>query len=756
MERKFVRSGVGESRRAPSAEPLASRLGGRAVRWHAWLVGIICLAPFAGLLMPDGRVLPNGRGYDFLTYQLPIREYAVDQLSQLRFPLWISYLGAGLPLHAGQQASLLHPVASPLTLLFGARYGLKLCLFLHLALAYIGAYFLARFHNISRGASAMAGVVTIWSGFCVQHLVAGHVALIIEYAVVPWLFLSLAVALRRPGPASAAALATAATWMALAGHPQVFYYALLFGAFWAAGSIAIGVSRAARARCALWGMLAVIIAFMMSAAQLIPAFELARDGMGQSYRAERGFPSEMSLTGIEILGLIAPEIMGNDMVAPLGVPAGAFQHERLLYMGLGAPMLALCALSRRTASNWQWGAALLVLLSVAVSLGDRTPLFAMLLRIVPGLGQFRAPGRIFGAVTVLAALLAGRGLDALVRREAVSRGGRRRALVGTIIVMLSIVGWALLHNAQSLNWHAYLAFANRYLSVYALATAALAVDVLAVLLFAWQLGRKCRTAAYLLAILLTLADLGWNNVSHFRLAAPRRVSIAPVADPQHPPERFVQAPATLRVGIEQLRYSGLVAAAIESRRQLLGTNEGGVLPASTERLFLAIASNPLPALAVASCGQACSPLDGHCKAIAGSLPRVRLFALSDRALVQQPIGLVRGDDIRRMRERIIGTARIVSELPERIIIDEEAPVPSRLVLADTWFPGWQATVDGSEVEIGRAHGVFRAVDIPAGPHRVTFSYRPLSFRVGLISSACGLALWCGILALALHRWASRP
>ena len=56
--------------------------------------------------------------------------------------------------------------------------------------------------------------------------------------------------------------------------------------------------------------------------------------------------------------------------------------------------------------------------------------------------------------------------------------------------------------------------------------------------------------------------------------------------------------------------------------------------------------------------------------------------------------------------------------------------PGYLVLADTWYPGWQATVDGEPAELLRANHAFRAVAMDAGDHVVEMVYRPLSVRLG--------------------------
>ena len=68
--------------------------------------------------------------------------------------------------------------------------------------------------------------------------------------------------------------------------------------------------------------------------------------------------------------------------------------------------------------------------------------------------------------------------------------------------------------------------------------------------------------------------------------------------------------------------------------------------------------------------------------------------------------------------------QVVSYQPEQIELDVTLDAPGVLVLADTWYPGWQATVDGVPAALLRANYLFRAVLLPAGQHRVQFDYRP--------------------------------
>jgi hypothetical protein len=93
-----------------------------------------------------------------------------------------------------------------------------------------------------------------------------------------------------------------------------------------------------------------------------------------------------------------------------------------------------------------------------------------------------------------------------------------------------------------------------------------------------------------------------------------------------------------------------------------------------------------------------------------------------------------------------GTARITVDLPSRVAIDVECDRQGFLFLGDTYFPGWQATVDDEPAAIRRADIAFRAVEVPAGRHVVEFRYRPRSFWAGVWLAAAALVV---IVALAL-------
>jgi len=87
--------------------------------------------------------------------------------------------------------------------------------------------------------------------------------------------------------------------------------------------------------------------------------------------------------------------------------------------------------------------------------------------------------------------------------------------------------------------------------------------------------------------------------------------------------------------------------------------------------------------------------------------------------------------------------RILAESPNLVTIDTRTGKDGWLLLADTWYPGWEARIDGVLAPVHRGNYLFRTVHLPAGNHRVVFEYRPKSFYSGaLITSLILVYLLC--------------
>ncbi len=90
---------------------------------------------------------------------------------------------------------------------------------------------------------------------------------------------------------------------------------------------------------------------------------------------------------------------------------------------------------------------------------------------------------------------------------------------------------------------------------------------------------------------------------------------------------------------------------------------------------------------------------------------------------------------------------IVTYEAERLVLHARADRAAVLVVADSFYPGWEATVDGRSATILCANLLFRGVALAPGEHEVIFTYRPTTWLRGLYVSLSALALLAiGLLA----------
>ncbi len=73
---------------------------------------------------------------------------------------------------------------------------------------------------------------------------------------------------------------------------------------------------------------------------------------------------------------------------------------------------------------------------------------------------------------------------------------------------------------------------------------------------------------------------------------------------------------------------------------------------------------------------------------------------------------------------------IKSYSASRIVISADFNKDGLLVLTDTFYPGWNALVDGKESRIYRANYLFKAVFLTSGKHEIIFTYDPIEYKLG--------------------------
>jgi hypothetical protein len=136
------------------------------------------------------------------------------------------------------------------------------------------------------------------------------------------------------------------------------------------------------------------------------------------------------------------------------------------------------------------------------------------------------------------------------------------------------------------------------------------------------------------------------------------------------------------------------------------------------------------------------------------LPSHSLALTTDRRLLAEASALGVSDrepPPEAARRPAPGRVEIVERRHTRVVIEADLERPAVVVLADSWHPGWRATVDGEPVSVGRVDEVLRGVAVPAGKHRIVFRYTPRFLLAGVFVSLLTTALLAAGAAFAARR-----
>lgn len=725
--------------------------------------------------------------FDITEINFPYRDFFARELRAGRFSRWCPGLYCGFPLYSESQAGYLHPLKYLLYPWLPTWQAFNLDTILSIWLTGIGTYGWLRRHVGPAGALAGAGVFGL-GGFVWAHLV--HTSMINSLTSVPFIVWALEVAWERGRwwPVVLGSLALAC--QVFSGHMQdtilTSELVALYGLYRAA------TEQTRRSRFAALGMAVGLIALAgaIASVQGLPSKELhsrspRSDGLTWEELTYGSWHPELLPTLIlrETYGTLARDTDWMDGFYPY--------HEMNAY--LGAIALALAVVGAAAYRN-RWVAFWVILAGLGgiLMLGRFTCLFDFAHRI-PIIGSGRIPVRYHLWVSLAVAALTAVGVDRLSRPGTVRL--RPALLTITVLVLASIpiliyvyapvwsqpTRWRYPYHLSRFRWLGeQLRFGLLRTSL--LVFAAWAVSALA--LRASSPVRRARLVA-LLPVLI-LADLLGSHYSDVPTITPEYWTKPPAsaqllkADPG-----FVRLFGIAKRASNEPGYASEPVDFLSVRDTLdwslppvwgLSTARGEtpMLP----RRLLEFTDHVLPAegrfdlQGVTHLVTALTNVEGWGKGTpAGSayvyrnpnvLPRARLLgrpiyaesetaaiaaldrfkpSLRDRPVIEDPTRPLPED------ADPSGTATITRELPEMVEVRTESNAPAYLVLADTFDPGWSATVDGRTVPIRPAYVAFRAVYIPAGTHTVLFRYQPAGFKLGLAITGVGL-----IVALALLIW----
>jgi hypothetical protein len=713
--------------------------------------------------------------YPFLAF---VRERLLDG----QLPLWTASLNGGQPFLAAYQAA----VFSPLTwtaLLVPLPQATVVIAVLRLLVGGIGLFVFVRGLGLSRAAAFLAGTAFLLNPFSViwlEHPPGG---------VPPWLPWMLhagtrAAEGRRFGPAS---LAVATALVLLGGHPHTGLFCAAFGAAWGIAAAASTAGRAMRARRVAAVVAALALGTAVAAIQILPFVEYLFLSRGYAWRQFAGL-NPLAAPASTLTTALVPRFLGEHYADTYAGPLNYL--EQTMYAGIPVLILAAVgAIAAVTAPRRDWRALFFVatgvLATLAVYGAPGVLQIISALPLVRGATLTRIPIVAITSAIVVAAF----GIEALAARA--SHPERRRAmLAGTgAALAMAIAILAALTLQRSFLLRTMLSGETWRWSLWALLLAA--GTGLTLVAFARRHAARGPVVVALTALValdLFVAGRGFHRLQPADRVYPAVAELAQMLG-EPGPFRVVGAKGALMpnsalvYGLHDVRaYDGLgvawyadlldvaLAWAQAHQQHELHAADSRVLDLLGVRYLLAP-----PHFAV-------DP--GHWERIPGTRsPLYRNRRELPRAVLADGYVLAGGDARRRLRDGaldvrrealldvdpapadrperavaggVVGSARIVDYQHERVTIDTDAPGRRLLVLSDTWFPGWRATVDGQPASIARANVAFRAVPVPAGRHRVVFEYAPASFRIGTTIAGVALLLIAGWTALAERRRRPAP
>ena len=447
------------------------------------------------------RVPYNPLISDLVLENLPWKTFIVEQLRAGRPAdlLWNPRSFAGVPFLAAGQHSALYPFSLlfyvlPLWQAFGVFTALQL------GLAAMGMFVFARVLGQRRAGAVIAAVAYAFSGFYIASV--NFTMMIAAAAWLPLILAMIEVIIRKqeqkgttpysPVPYVIAG-ALFLSIQILAGHVEITYYVLLVSAMFAAWRL-IGAWLRLRSwrplpRLAAWLVVMIGLGLGLSAIQLIPLFELAR----QSFREGSATLQQVrdwAWPSRQIITFFLPDFFGNPthhayfdiwqrVWTPvtqnaLGQPLNSIDWgvknyvEGGNYVGLMTMALAAVAAlvagaklkvegirskardassdnlepaTFRPATFTVIGFVLLAVLSLLFAFG--TPLYAVLFYLLPGYSQLHSAFRWVFPYTLSMALLAGYSLSFLLSGELSPRVRKVVIVLGAAIALIGAGAVAL-------------------------------------------------------------------------------------------------------------------------------------------------------------------------------------------------------------------------------------------------------------------------------------------------------------------------
>jgi hypothetical protein len=692
----------------------------------------------------------------------PALLYAAAELRAGRLPVWNPHEFTGVPFFANPQSGLLFP-ANWVVFALPPAVGLTLAAILKVSIAGLAMYGFLRALGLRPMSALVGGLAWELNGMLIAWLGWSASSAL---AVLPLLFLGIERLRRRPDARGIGVLALSVALILVAGYPQIALQGALAAFVWMLAR-ARGAPRGYVVRCVAGAALGAALAAM----QVLPFAEYTRESSVYYYRGL--WLPDLSPPLRTALAFLIPYYFGRS-----GTPA-FWGYWNFNEISTAVGLVPWAALPVALTAGWRRdGTRVLAALAVfGAVMFYGAPRIAGAIAAIPVLSlviPHRAGALMVFALCVLGAI----GVDAAVTAPEPERHRARRAVKVAFVLVVGVAFAALV-----VDWSTHVrvgasgAAAGWYGALLVLFTAA-ALVVVRVLDGGDAATSVAALALIELASLVPVAVLH-NPVIDAASLYPRTPAIAFLEGQTARDGRRVALPlpniAKLYGLSEVAGYDGMTPRRIE---QLVSPDADlGLLASGGLTVTVPYGSPVYDLLGIGhvALGPRAAPPAGHftleydgvdARVFANprALPRAfvvgaarclpddaALHALRDGAIDARR-EVVLADCTAAPASRAIATAEatVTRALPDAVAIDVRTDAAGWLVLTDTYFPGWQATVDGQPRAIARADHAFRAVEVPAGRSRVEFRYRPRALRAGIAVTLAAAGVTIALL-LGAHR-----
>lgn len=726
---------------------------------------------------------------------IPWRILAWEQIQAGIWPFWNPLNGMGAPLLGNYQLAFFYP---PSWLLYGLQmlggstwlaWGHTLLLVAHLIWAGFGTACLTRRLGLGELPQVIAGLAFSLSAYLVTR--AGFFSMVWSAAWLPWILVCV--------DRLAATVLPTKRWQAvgwlglcigmqlLSGHAQLTWYSLIFAGGW---SLVAGHAEGRWKRLAVtagFALASMLVGVALAAAQLIPTFEL----LSQSQRAaavDFDFAMTYSFWPWRLLTFLVPSFYGNPAYGDFWGYASYW--EDAVYIGVLPFFLALTSLKwtrlRNATDQLQQGVTakirflwLAAVTGILLALGKNTPIFPFLYHNVPTFDMFQAPARYMLWPVFSFSILGAVGLEKWKRP--VGRTMRRLRRAPIVLAAVAVGAAAALIIVPVIKT----SFVYSVLGL-----------CLLTLLFTGLLQRQpaetgtvahkkwAWAVAILVGVDLLIAGWGQNPSTSAEIYATSALS-GGSAQAESGGRLFVDEETERRLKFDRfLRFEdyrpvenwiNMRPAQLPNLNILDGkpsaNNFDPLRPARYDRWMEYVSSLPsedrLPWLRMMNVTENESiSSDEPQRVVFTSIEGSRRFRFttcavtavdemdawektrqmvesgSDQIIIETNEGQT-SDCLLKSNDKI----SILSERADRLVISIDADVDGWLSIADTWYPGWKASLDGVDTILYRANYTFRGIQIPAGNHTVVIAYQPVWWLAAALASMAGLLMLIILLSI---------